>query len=164
MKTILIFIFSILILASCSPDEFPALGDRADRVSQLTGTWSLTKVTQEDKDAVRKGFPFFAQVQDITNAFPYTEVTLTLNTDNTFTLESSNAPNILGGLSSGLWAVDDQMFPSIVTFTSGSDSFQLTIGSFAEIGAGVITMKKARLEDKGDRMDNVLEYIYEFKK
>ena len=164
MKTILIFIFSILILASCSPDEFPALGDRADRVSQLTGTWSLTKVTQEDKDAVRKGFPFFAQVQDITNAFPYTSITLSLNVDNTFTLDNGNGPNILGGLSSGTWAVDDQMFPSTLIFTSGSDSFELSIGSFAEIGDGVITLVKARQEEKSGSLQDVLEYNYEFSK
>mgnify|MGYP001063032185 CR=1 FL=1 len=164
MKKILIFIFSVFVLVSCSPDEFPPLGDRADRVSQLTGTWSLTQVTQEDQDAVRKGFPFFAQVQNITNAFPYTSITLSLNTDNTFTLDNGNAPNILGGLSSGTWAVDDQLFPSTLIFTSGSDSFELSIGSFAEIGDGVITLKKARMEERDGSLNSVLEYNYEFSK
>ncbi|MEO1654939.1 MAG: DUF5004 domain-containing protein [Bacteroidota bacterium] len=149
---------------SCTPEDFPPIGDRPDRFAQLQATWSLAAVIQTDNDAERKGFPAFAVTQDISNDFPFTEFQLTLNGDGSFSVNQGNSPSIIGGLTSGTWTTDDPDFPSMISFTDGSGSFDIGIGSFAEIDSNALSLKLTRFEEKGGALEAVTTYEYRFTK
>ncbi|ELR73774.1 hypothetical protein C900_01384 [Fulvivirga imtechensis AK7] len=163
MKNLLIIVIGLALIISCTPDEFPPLGDRPDRVQQLTGAWKVTQVTQTDNDAVRKGFPFFAQQQDITSAFNFTDLEIVLNVDNSFAVDAGTAPNVIG-MTAGQWETDDAEYPSEVIFKNGGQQMEIGIGSFASIGEGILTLKVIRYEDKGDALQPVITYEYKLKK
>lgn len=162
MKNLLIIIGLVLII-SCTPEEFPPLGERPDRVQQLTGTWKVTQVIQTDNDAVRKGFPFFAQQQDITSAFNFTDLQIVLNADNSFAVEAGTAPNIIG-MATGQWETDDTEYPSEVIFKNGGQQTEIGIGSFASIAEGALTLEVIRYEEKGDALQPVITYEYKLEK
>jgi hypothetical protein len=165
MKKILAGIFVCLVAAACQPDEFPKNKPAEKVVPKLSGTWQLTTVIQQDNDAVNKGFPLFAQTQNITNDFPYSDLELVLNSDadgnpTTYAITLGDSPNIIGAPLSGNWTVDDVDFPSQIEF--GTASIQL--GSFAELNNGTMQFKLVRLQPKGDEMQAVVTYQYIFTK
>lgn len=164
MKKIFLLIFIATIVA-CTPDEFPAIGDRNKVVPQLAGTWKLNSVIQRDNDAERKGFPSFAQVQDLSEEFNYTNFELTLNADDsgnptTFSIETNGAPNIIGEITSGNWVVDDVNYPSTILFGTGDVSIEL--GSFAGLQNGQMVFKLIRYQPKGENLESVVTYQYTF--
>jgi hypothetical protein len=152
---------------SCQPDEFPSLGERKAIVPRLAGTWKLTQVVQRDNDAERKGFPTFAQQQDITDDFPFQEFKLVLDaangTPSTFTIETGDSPNIIGNVSIGTWAVDDVNYPSKITF-SGGDGVEIELGSFAGLDNGKLVFKLIRTQPKAGKQESVVTYQYSFTK
>jgi hypothetical protein len=161
MKKLLYIFLSVLVVTSCRPDDFPPIGERNTIVPQLAGTWKLTQVIQIDNDAARKGFPAFAQTQDVTSDFPFSEFSITLNTDaegnpTTYTITTGNSPNIIGDVTSGAWTTDDVAFPSKIQF--GLVSIEL--GSFAELANGAMQFKLVRLQDN----NVVVTYQYVFTK
>lgn len=160
-----IFPILLIVLAfGCKPDEFESLGERADRVSQLSGDWTISKVVQKDNDAVRKGFPAFAQEQDITSYFNLTDLQLSLQNDNSFVIETGTAPNILSSLTTGTWSVDNDEFPSRLILTSGAVNDTIAIGSFAEIANGKLSLAKVRSQLKGETLSAVVSYDYQLVK
>jgi hypothetical protein len=79
-KIAVVVILATIILAACRPASFEDLGVQRNFLQSVNGTWKLTKATQVDEDAAKKGFPY--QQLDITNLFPYTSFVLTLNVNN----------------------------------------------------------------------------------
>src|SRR3954467_10616328 len=108
-KLTLVTALAGIVLYSCKPESFKDLGTQPVIASTLVGTWKLTKVTQTDEDAKRKGFsygPINILQTDLTNVFPYTDFKLTLNangnTPTTFTTTPGNSPKVIK-LASGNW-------------------------------------------------------------
>ncbi|HYF70038.1 MAG TPA: DUF5004 domain-containing protein [Ohtaekwangia sp.] len=165
MKKIYNLILLLMVAAACQPDEFPAIGKKNPVIPQLIGTWSIVSVKQTDNDAQRKGFPLFAQTQDLTQYFPYQDFNITLNTNEsgspgTFSVTLGNSPNILGGITSGLWNVDNENFPSALTFSENDLQSTVEIGSLAEIGAGKLELKVIRYQDTSKGPQPVITYDY----
>lgn len=165
MKKIYVGIFVCLSFAACQPDEFPENKPATKVVRKLSGTWQLTQVIQKDNDAVNKGFPVFAQIQDITIDFPYSDMKLILNSDEdgnptTYSVTLGNSPNIIGGPASGTWSVDDVDFPSQIQFGAAS----IELGSFAQLDNGTMQFRLTRLQPKGGEMQAVVTYQYIFTK
>lgn len=158
MKRLFLILLGVAALA-CQPDEFPAIGGRDKVLPKLSGTWTLNRVIQNDNDAERKGFPMFAQTQDVTNDFPFSEFSITLNVDaagspTTYNIVTGNSPNIIGDVTSGNWTVDDVDFPSKILF----DEVSIELGSFAELNNGNMQFKLIRYLDE----QSVVTYQYIF--
>ena len=147
------------VMASCRPDDFYPLGDRTDRSAQFPGTYQLQAVTQTDLDAQEKGFPAFAVEQDITDAYPFQQMTLTLQADGSFTVNAGDAPNIIG-FENGTWSLDNAQFPSTVIFTSGSESSELGIRFLNGLDTGTLTLEKVNTSEG----KALTEYLFEFQK
>jgi hypothetical protein len=166
---LLTYSISILLIAlSCQPDEFPAIGERQSVVPKLSGTWTLSRVIQRDNDAERKGFPTFAQTQDITDDFRFSDFKITLATNvsgepGTFTIVTGESPNIIGNVTTGTWAVDNQDFPSKITFTGGEGA-TIELGSFTGLDNGEMVFKLIRYQPKAGSLEQVVTYQYTFKK
>lgn len=144
---------------ACQPDEFQAIGERNKVLPKLSGTWNLSRVIQIDNDAERKGFPAFAQTQDVTSDFPFSEFSITLNVDaagnpTTYTITTGNSPNIIGDVTSGTWAADNVDFPSKILFSEVS----IELGSFAELDNGSMQFKLIRYQSE----QSVVTYQYVF--
>ncbi len=158
-------VITMVALQGCI-DEAPDIGEPFDRLSNLAGTWELQKLTLNDEDAVRKGFPAFVQSVDITNLYPFTDVSLTLNLDeegnpSTFEVNTGGAPNYFGA-ESGSWSVDDLGAPAEINF-AGGNTIELT--TYLGLTEGALTVKFVRYETRsnGDRV-SFLSYEYEFVK
>lgn len=150
----------VVVVMGCRPDEFAPIGEAPDRLSQLNGVWNLTTVIQIDLDAQSKGFPDFAQRQDVTGSFDFSDFSLTLDADGSFTVVEGNSPNIVGGLTNGTWVADNDEFPSTVIFTEGQTSNSLAIGSFADVSNNRISFTLVRLQSEVP----VVRYEYFFTK
>ncbi len=161
----ILYLLALIWTTSCSPEEFPEIGEPADRVSQLAGTWRVLSVIQRDDDAIRKGFPSNVREQDITNIFPYTDFNLTLEISGdapaNFTVVQGNSPNLIGGFTSGTWALDNNTLPGMITFTEGSSSYDIEIGSFANIESTLIlTVQRTLLKSGVSESFITYEYIF----
>lgn len=153
-----------VLISSCQPDAHKELGDPAQIIASLQGTWKLTKATQVDEDAARKGFPF--KELDITSIFPYTEFSLTFNTNGneptTFTAVAGNSPKIIK-LTSGDWVVDDPQYPQIITLTNGTTTEQITLGAYP-VGANELLQLKVERKDSSANDKLLISYTYQFAK
>jgi hypothetical protein len=166
MKIMYKYLFLILIVVaiSCRPEEFPGVGERAEVVPLLEGTWTVESVIQFDNDAQRKGYPLFAQTQDLTEEFPYDEFSLTLDVDadgepTTFAISLGDSPNIIGDVATGTWSVDDVNFPSEIVFTDGSEAL-IKLGSLAQLSSGKLVFKVVRNQLKSGTLVPVVTYNY----
>jgi len=159
---VIAFLASTMFFA-CKPEAYKEVGEPANNIIAVTGSWQLAKVVQVDKDAENKGFPF--KEADLTSLFPYTEFRLTLNSANgaptTFTTTPGNSPRIIT-LASGTWSVDDIKTPKVITLTSGSTSQKITLGAYPN---AVSRRLKVSLERRSTADDKLLiGYSYEFVK
>jgi hypothetical protein len=161
-----LFITSLIVIlaAGCKPENYKPLGKAATPVASLAGTWKITSVTQKDEDAANKGFPY--QQTDLTNVFPYTDFTLTLNMNGsaptTFTSSPGNSPRIIS-LASGNWTVDDPNYPKVLTLTSGTDTAKVTLGAYP-LGASASTLKIALAKHDAASGKLLISYSYVFSK
>lgn len=144
---------------SCRPDEFYPLGDPVNRADQIPGTYNLNTVTQTDLDAQAKGFPSFAVEQDISKAYPFSSLILTLEPGGNFAVASGNAPNIIG-FDSGTWALDNTDFPSRIIFSSGSESRSLGLRFLYRLDNGNLTLE--RVNSSGGK--ELTAYLFYFEK
>lgn len=152
-----------IFFAACTPKEHKELGAPRNIIASLSGTWKLTKATQVDEDASKKGFPF--KELDITPLFPYTNFVLTLNVANgapgTFTTTPGSSPRIIK-LASGNWTVDNIDNPKVITLTSGATTEKATLGGYP---VGASSALKLRVERKDAATGKLLiSYTYEFAK
>jgi hypothetical protein len=144
---------------SCKPEAFKNVGTPTGNLDALNGNWRLTKVTQTDVDAQKKGFPF--QTMDLTNVFPYTEFKMSFNVEaKTFTATPGNSPNILR-LTSGSWAPDNVNAPQNLTLVNGTDTSRIVLGGYPNSVNPNLRLKVDRKDAAGKVL---ISYNYEFSK
>lgn len=92
----------MLLIASCKTqkDSF------VEPIKDLSGIWGIQKVVRNDAD--------ITQYVDTAN------FRLTLNEDNSYSLQGNNIPFMVNG-SGGTWATDDPLYPFHLSFTDSSD-------------------------------------------
>ncbi len=164
MKALKLYTIIILLacLNACKPEEFGPIGEPRVVLENLAGTWTISKVTQIDNDAVKKGFPYTSM--DITNVYPYKEFKLTFNLNekgepSTFSTTPGNAPKIIS-LASGNWTADNLLAPKILTFKSGTSTSTIEMGSYNSFNNNMLMLRVIRmLNGKA-----VVTYEYEFSK
>ena len=154
-----------LMLAGCI-EESPSVGKPFDRVGGLAGTWQLTKIIQNDEDAIRKGFPTTVQSLDVTALMSFTSYSLTLNVDeegnpSTYVVNDGGAPNFVGS-TGGSWELDDPLKPSNISFENGE---VFDIETYLALTEGILSLKFTRYEtnSKGEKKA-FLSYQYQFTK
>lgn len=133
MKKLIIYIPILLFIISCA-DEIPEIGERANRKEQMAGTWQLEKFVQTDLKAKAKAYPVFATEKDLTNIFennPYTDFSISFNSDGTFTSVTGNS--FIDMIEQGNWSFDSDEVPSKILLSNGSQNQTIVIGSFANI-------------------------------
>ncbi|TKC08253.1 DUF5004 domain-containing protein [Pedobacter polaris] len=164
MKNIKYIILALCFLSfwGCKPEEFGPIGDPENVLKELQGTWTISKVTQKDEDAVTKGFPY--KELDITNVYAYKELVIALQGDaagnpTNFTITPGNSPKI-ADFNTGTWTVDDPNAPTIITLKNGTTSSILTLGSYAELKTGKFYLKKV----KKFNGKAIVSYTYQFTK
>jgi Domain of unknown function (DUF5004) len=162
-KTAIIILLFSIIFGSCKPDSLKDLGIERDLTSSLNGTWKLTKATQVDEDAAKKGFPY--QKLDITNLFPYTDFVFTLNVSaglpTTFTAASGAAPKIMK-LTSGNWTVDNVKYPKNIYLKNGAATDTVSLGGYPVGASTTLQLKKEKKDNTTGKL--LISYSYEFSK
>jgi hypothetical protein len=112
-----------IVLVSCI-EEFGGTGESADRKEQVTGSWKVITMVQRDLLTDNPDVASF----DITSVYSFTQYTLTLNADGSFTTSNpGNAPEFV--ISSGTWAFDDDQFPSAIILSGSGSTSVLDFGS-----------------------------------
>lgn len=164
MKTLkyLSIMICILTVFGCKPEEFGPITSEVNVVKQMQGTWGLTKVTQVDEDAKTKGFPY--RELDITNIYPYKDLTVVLQLDasgkpTTFSITNGNSPKI-SSLNTGDWTVDNQLAPTAITLKNGNLTDALSLGAYTGLSSGKLYLKR----NKSIAGKLILSYQYEFTK
>lgn len=155
-----VLIFGML-LSGCI-DDTPEIGTPFDRVSNLSGSWQLTSVIQNDEVAISKGFPEFVRSVDLTERGGFVDYQLVLELDadgnpSSFSELNNNSPSILG-VSSGTWTVDDPDAPATIDFNTGEQSRVLEIGTYLGLREGSLTLKLTKKQDGKP----ALSYEYKF--
>ena len=158
-----------VLLNACKPDNDFMVGQPANRVEQLTGTWKLETVTQTDLLAQNYNYadpsrPTVDLVkQDITVAAPFTDIALTLVSDavapTTFSVNYGAGPKIFK-LTSGNWKVDDILAPGKIQLINGTDTTNTIIGGVNNLSAGILSLQLTKYQ--GTKA--VTRYNYNFKK
>jgi hypothetical protein len=163
MKNLLLIFSALLVLASCQPDAIPPIGEARDYKPYLTGTWNIVKVVQIDADAEAKGFPDFATRQELTNAIPnhpYTDFSITFNSDGTFTTDPGNS--YLQFLADGTWGLNSDDYPSAIVLTKGDEIKEIGLGSLADVILGKVEFKEERKQPVTEKV--TIKYIYSLQK
>lgn len=162
-KSVTLLLITIVILSSCRPDSLKDLGAERGYLESLNGTWKLTKATQVDEDAAKKGFPY--QQLDITNLFPYTSFVFTLNVSagapTTFTAVSGTSPKIIK-LPSGNWTVDDLKYPKNIYLKNGAATDTVSLGGYPVGAAATLKLTKEKKDATTGKL--LISYSYEFAK
>ncbi|MEP7256552.1 MAG: DUF5004 domain-containing protein [Ferruginibacter sp.] len=162
-KIAIVMMLATIVFVSCKPDSIEDMGGKRDLLQSINGTWKLTKATQVDEDASKKGFPY--QQLDITSLFPYTSFSLTLNVTSgaptTFTTNPGTSPKIVK-LSSGNWTVDNVTNPKNLYLVNGAATDTITLGGYP---VGASTSLKL-IKEKRDKTTGklLISYSYEFAK
>ncbi len=156
-----------ILFAGCRPEAFKEIGEPRDIPTSFAGVWKLTKVTQKDEESARKGFPY--SELELTNLFPYTQFTLTLNLDNNqapsnFTVNAGSSPDIIG-LTTGSWRVDSEEAPTKINFSQGAVTRSVTLGAYP-VGSNTKLQFKLEKRDADPAANNklLISYTYEFTK
>jgi len=173
MKKIICFsalaLSSILMITSCQPDDDFTIGEPANRVEQLAGTWKLQSVTQIDLLAQSNNFNDPARPdidlikQDVTAAAPFTDLTITFaqsgGTPSTFTVNYGNAPHIFKH-TGGNWSVDNLLAPGNINLANGTDTVKTKLGAVNTLASGTLVLSKIRYQG----IKPVIQYNYNFTK
>lgn len=170
MKHLKILFYGLVLavgLYGCSPQtDFAPLGEKTD-VSEafLGGTWKLSKVTQYDAEAVRKGFPNekYVQFADLTTVYPaFTQYTISFSGSSYTVANTGNAPVFLG--TGGTWKFDDSKTgPRTVelTTTAGKVLAELGSASYRATTDKNLVLVYTRRTAEGKA---IIRYFYEFTK
>lgn len=152
-----------IVLVSCNPESFEDMGVQRNFLQSVNGTWKLTKATQVDEDAAKKGFPY--QQLDITNLFPYTSFVLTLNvTGNaptTFSTVQGTAPKIVK-LGNGNWTVDNLNYPKNIYLSNGAATDTISLGGYPVGASTTLKISKEKRDAVTGKL--LISYSYEFAK
>lgn len=159
----IVIMLATIVLASCKPASFEDLGIKRDLLQSVNGTWKLTKATQVDEDAAKKGFPY--QQLDITNLFPYTSFVITLNVSGgaptTFSTTPGTSPKIVK-LNSGNWTVDNLNYPKNIYLSNGAATDTISIGSYPVGASDKLKISKEKKDATTGKL--LISYSYEFAK
>ena len=96
MNKIFAIIIILIIFIACKRQRDVLVEPQKD----FTGTWKIGKVVRNETD--------------ITEWLDLSQFKLTLNGDNTYTLEGNNIPFVANA--SGTWSVDDPAYPFHISF------------------------------------------------
>lgn len=115
IKKYFALLLGVVMFAACEPTEIPEIGAPRNVVSDMTGSYTLTKVTQIDNGAIKKGFPY--KTLDVTKF--YSGLTVTFNTSvvggvvipGSFSIVTGTSGNSISTINSGTWAVDNDKTP-----------------------------------------------------
>lgn len=163
MKQILIIILTLVagVFYSCQPDDYKEVGSPKDKVSLLEGTWKVSRVIQQDIDAIQEGFPY--KELDVTDIAPFTSSTITFNLNDgqpaTFTANRGTAPFFLP-TNTGTWSVDNLTTPGEITLGTGASAVTVKLGSYVLLGADRMQFTVNRKQ--GEAV--VMAYVYELTK
>ena len=156
-------IIASIVLVSCKPNSLEDLGVKRNFLESVNGTWKLTKATQVDEDAAKKGFPY--QMVDITNLFPYNTFSLTLNVSagapTTFSSVAGTSPKIIK-VNTGNWAVDNVNYPKNIYLSNGAATDTITLGGYPVGAATTLKIKKEKKDAVTGKL--LISYSYEFAK
>jgi hypothetical protein len=154
-------IILVFLLMACRPESLKPIGERNNYLTQLPGTYKITKVVQSDVKAVKNNWPY--KTLDITNRFPFAEFELTINasTGNSgaFTTKAGNAPAVISH-ASGNWSVDNADAPKQIYFVSANDTVRLELGNYTSLRNNQLMLRRVRTLDGKP----VIQYDYEFTK
>ncbi|MDD2277503.1 MAG: DUF5004 domain-containing protein [Bacteroidales bacterium] len=171
MKKILIYIsiftLAFSLLYSCKPEELKPVGDPFDKVELMVGTWNVNRVIQVDVEATLKGYPLYARELDITNVFPdnsYTDLSITLNSDKSFTLVKGNA--YVNWPLSGTWDLNNPDHPSKLYLILQLDTLSLNFSSFSELmmSPAKLVISETKKQKVDDKYIDAIYYNYEISK
>ena len=162
----LAFLIAGVLFQSCSPPDYPSLDKTIPlRIADLAGTWRASKVVQYDQQAIDNAYPVSVQSMDITNAYAFSQYTLTLNLDTqnrptTYTVTPGTAPNFLA-LTEGNWSVDHPVFVTKLDFfqSNSTSSGRFVVKS---IEKDKIILRMQRKDADATNTPTLLYYEYEF--
>lgn len=152
-------------LAGCEieyPSEEENLDGLYSKSAVIQGTWTVSAVTQIDDDAISRGFPF--QTLDLDSIYPaYTSVTLTFNSDGTYTADLGTLPaelNFLGD-ATGTWSLDNDVFATRVTLEGATRTSTLNIvQAFNGPDDSEVALRFVRIPTSATRA--LVSYEYDF--
>jgi hypothetical protein len=155
-----LFAFAILaIMASCQPEKFDGIGEPTNNLALLGGTWKISKVTQRDEDATRKGFPFTSL--DITSAFnPNTTLTLQpyqKGDQAGFTFTGGDFP-VIGVPTSGKWGVDNEEAPKTLKMIGSSNTSSVNLGPVNSLTNNKLVLRVVRSSAGKDQTSYNIEF------
>jgi Domain of unknown function (DUF5004) len=158
--TCLLALAALLYLSGCRPAAINDYQDySASSVTALGGNWKLTKATQTDEDAKRKGFPY--KTLDISTALNLNAVRLTLNANNgapsTAIVNYGTAPSIFK-ITNGNWLLDNKDKPSQLWLANATDTTKFILGDYNKLSNNILSLKQKKF------LGNVemITYEYEF--
>lgn len=157
-----IMVSAALSLAACKPESLKEYeSNSAFSINTLQGAWKLTKVTQVDEDAARKGFPY--KVLDITAPLAQTQVVLTLalngSNPGTYTINYGTAAKLLK-VGNGNWSLDNVAKPGKMNLNTASDTTKLIMGAYGNLQNGKLLL----VQKKFIGTKEAITYNYEFSK
>jgi Domain of unknown function (DUF5004) len=162
-------IFSILAIAAaagfaaCKPDAIKdyEAASSAFKVSDLSGTWRMTAISQTDEDATRKGFPY--KTVDLTNVVNASQIKFTINMNGgnpgTFAIDHGTGAKLFKS-TSGNWLVDNASKPSQMWFANAGDTVKFIIQGYDNFLNNRMVLKRNR--SLGGKTQ--VSYIYSFNK
>lgn len=168
-KLSFLIIFIVIAFMGCTPDNDFTVGTKQDRVKQLSGTWTLTSVTQTDLFAKNYNYndPSNPNVnlisQNISGIAPFSNIKLTLGLNGTapgtFTIDYGSAPPVFN-LTAGTWALDNNITPGKLNLINGTDTTKLVLYNLNYLSANQFGLSRIRYEGAKP----VIQYDYAFQK
>mgnify|MGYP003525873062 CR=1 FL=1 len=162
-KIAIVMMLATIVLVSCKPDSIEDMGGKRDLLQSINGTWKLTKATQVDEKKKKKGFPY--QQLDITNLFPYTSFSLTLNVvggaATTFTTNPGTSPKIVK-VNNGNWSVDNVTTPKNIYLINGASTDTISLGGYPVGASTTLKLSKEKRDKTTGKL--LISYSYEFAK
>jgi hypothetical protein len=161
LKKYAIMLLGLAFFASCEPTEVPEIGTARDVLTSFSGTYTVSKVTQIDEGAVKKGFPY--KTLNVTSFYTGLKATFNVSVDKaptTFTFTPGASGNSIGTLNAGSWTVDNAKAPNEITLSSGGTTSKLIMGNYTLLDANKMMLKVVRKQGA----NVVLTYEFEFTK
>jgi Domain of unknown function (DUF5004) len=112
-------------LQSCKPELKGELGDPADKIAGMNGTWEISTFVQQDpNNPIREE----RDLSDFYIVSGETPTHLTFNkADQTYTVQPGPGKNYFG--TGGTWAFDDNNFPTYLYLYTATDTLETLLGS-----------------------------------
>jgi hypothetical protein len=126
MKKIIFSIATfVLFLASCKPELKGELGDPADKIAGMEGTWQLSSFIQQDPNNPIKEERDLSDFYIVPGETPY-QLTFT-GSDRTYAVVEGPGKNFFG--TGGTWGFDNDQYPTYLFLYNTADTLQLLLGS-----------------------------------